>query len=308
MTITEKQATVEERQKRIYASEVAALLNMDPYKSAADVVATKIHPLQTPLTMSMLLGQLCEPHILAHAKEKFGRHRQNVFFSRPGSHLGAHLDAQLVEKPKNPIEAKTHAILAGKATAHWGDPGTDDVPEYAAIQCHAQMAAMPEPPECCHLGVLLVRSIEPVWYIIPYDTEICEMINERVEEVWHDNIVQRHIPEDSPLSLDIAKRLNRIPELAPEAIPKTLVDVFEAQSEMARNADAGRKAALAAILQHLGEHEAGAIENDTRIFTYQEQPTGGVLSDLLKQNYPKIWAEVKNPKKHRVPRIVKGRS
>lgn len=137
----------QQRRERLTASDVAAWMGFNPFKTAADVFLEKTGRVpESESSDAAEAGLDAEPGTLAWAERKLEtRLRRNQW--RTGQHpvLGATCDAVTVESGRvpagTPIEAKAVGLLNYKALnmAEWGDDESDIVPDRFLIQVTAQM-------------------------------------------------------------------------------------------------------------------------------------------------------------------------
>jgi putative phage-type endonuclease len=136
--LVDRQAWLEERRKGIGASEAAAALGLDPYRSPLELWALKTGRIQPQAeNEAMRLGLLLEP-VLAGLYQGRGTQtitEQQVFVRHPELPLFATLDA--VNSDGVIVEFKT--INERRAAKELGEDGTDEVPESWVVQAHQQM-------------------------------------------------------------------------------------------------------------------------------------------------------------------------
>ena len=119
MPITDTQR--ERRKQYIGGSDVAALFGADPFKTAADVVASKIYDLEDDAPSdAMQVGSYLEAGLMNWAEANIGKLTRNQFRSREGSRLGVNIDA-ILDDNGEPVEGKTAGIVRGHTDEYWGE-------------------------------------------------------------------------------------------------------------------------------------------------------------------------------------------
>ena len=225
-------AQVAQRRTGISASEVAAIVGLDPYRSPIDVWLDKTGRAQ-PFAGNdrTKWGNLLEPQIRADYAE-----RRGLRVEVPGT-----LDHPTVEwakatpdgicyvrgnaVPVRGLEIKTHSFRA----AHWyGEPGTDAVPPHELIQCEWNMFVS-------GLEVWdLVAFIDgqPADYLIGRDDDLIAMLREQAERFLVDNVKADKPPEpdgsesyDRYLSTRFPHHGDREKFVNIDTNPEVLVDV-----------------------------------------------------------------------------------
>ena len=264
MPITEKQRQT--RQGRAFgSSDLAALLGLDPYRTAYDVVAyhAGLTDTQHGFTSDAAdLGNRFEPVVLDWAEEQLGPIKRNQERRVPGLHIVAHIDG-IVVATGIPVEAKTHAILSGRPSEEWGDEGTDEVPDPTVIQGHVHMLATEK--DQCHVPAAIgTRGF--LMFIVRFSPVIAKAITEADAKYWP-MVEAKALPTDSQPQSTI-RYLRRQPGSVAQ-IPQDLMDAYLSLAETEKVAEKATKEAKKAILAALGTAEA-ALAPDGRAFTYFE--------------------------------------
>lgn len=136
---TTRQEWLAARRLAVGASDSAALLGLSPYSSPLHIYLEKIHELPDEQSDNMAWGLKLE-EVVAHAyEEETGlpvlAPPAKILRSREWPWMQASLDRVVAGNDILPLECKT----SGDAK-EWGEPGTDEVPEYYMIQAQHQMA------------------------------------------------------------------------------------------------------------------------------------------------------------------------
>jgi putative phage-type endonuclease len=191
----------ENRGEGIGGSEVAAILGLSPWQKPFDVWARKTgQGPEQEVSEAMEWGTRLEGAILEKYQSEVGK---KIFC--PGDltlkrkdrpwHIFT-CDALHVENPVG-VEAKTASGFA----KGWGDPGTDQIPEYYLTQIMWYMAGLDA--QSFRLVVLIDGRKYGV-YTVERDQELCDILLEKVGEFW-----EKHIQADIPPEIthsDVAER------------------------------------------------------------------------------------------------------
>ena len=258
MPITTEQLA--ERRKHLGSSDMAAVLGLDPWRSAEDVRLEKQGKLiDREATDVMNAGNWLEDGVLNFAQDRLAR----VIVRNPGTRfvegtpLAANTDA-IIQGTEEPIEAKT-VKLFGPSDEWWGEEETDQVPDRVIIQCHVHMMAWVK--DICYVPALIGgRGL--MMYRVLLDGRIVRVIIEKAIEFWTKNVLGDTPVDGSRASLKVVKMIRRQPEkiaaIDPEKVRKWL-DAKEVKEE-----------ATADLLAALGDAEAG-MAGELGAVTYLQQ-------------------------------------
>lgn len=240
MTITAEQAKT--RKQYLGASDVAAVLGLNPYKTPADVWLEKTSDIEpSDDTEATSIGNDFERPMIAWAEARIGKplvYSPDTSFAANGI-MACHLDAQVVSEP-TPVEVKCSA-----KTDEWGDEGTDIVPQTYLVQIHAQ--AICTGAEVAYLAAFLAGfRMERRLYTIPINGELTRVIEDECCAWWDKYVVTGMMPPSAP-SLDVVKRIRPREGVVVEIDP-ALVERFDKARVAAKVAREQEDAAKAAIL------------------------------------------------------------
>lgn len=263
MAITQRQ--LEKRQGNLGGSDIASILGLNPYQSAYDLWLIKTGKMDAaiPVTEAMEIGTMFEAPLLRWAEEYIGKITRRGTERRgpEGSPILDHLDA-VVESSGEPVEAKTAGLFS--PLSGWGDPGTDEVPEHIIIQCQTHILCTQKP--VCHIAAFLGGRGRGL-YCIEEDQDILQIIQERADYFWRENVLADIPPADSIGSLPILKKIYREPQTVTD-VPAELVVEWLDWKAAVKTAEDEKKKAEAALLTALGTAEGGKCERGS--ITYLE--------------------------------------
>lgn len=279
MTITEKQRAARDM---VGSSDLAALLNMCPYRNAADVYAGLVYELapEAKLSKAIEIGNYMEDPLLRFAADRLGKIRRNQTRRVKGHQLRVIVDGILVAE-NEPVEAKATAIMnifTGAQRDQWGDEHTTEVPDAVAIQSHGHMLALTEDvgalkgyPERCHVPAM-IGGRGFCLFFVEFDRDVAAYILEAVDTFWNEHIIPRVPPPDVTPSMQTLKRIPREPgsiiELDDPGIPYD-IDTIDDRKARIKTMTATVKACQAAIIDKLGDAESGRLP-DGQLVHYKE--------------------------------------
>ncbi len=195
MPLTEEQQAV--RKRGVGASEVGAILGVNPWSKPIDVQRSKLGLSEpSPPSPDTERGDFDELALRPWYAHRYRRHVEEVGTLR-------HEDRPLlIATPDGiscPLEGEGDKYLLeikspGQHTQYdWGEDGTDQVPMYHVPQVLWGMAATGL--KAAHV-VARVRCEMRV-YVVPFDQEVFDDIYARVERFW-----QRHVVKQEPCPPD----------------------------------------------------------------------------------------------------------
>jgi predicted phage-related endonuclease len=278
------------------SSEVYPIIMGQGYEVWAEKTG-KLEPQQE--TDVMIRGQLLEPAILNFAAMSLGpiiTEPSELEFIANDLHLIDHPDG-IVDNTGYPVETKSQGAYAKEV---WGDEHTDAVPDRAIVQAHVHMLCMGA--TFCHVPAYLAFR-EFQMFGVGMSDRIVQVIKDHVGHFWNEHVIKDIPPEDNLPSMDVLKRIRRIPETVAD-ISDISLGKWLGLKEASKEAVKKEKAAYAEIVTQLGQAEAGQT-SDGQMVTFFEQKTGGLLTKKLREEHPDIAARYANPGRHRVLRLKK---
>lgn len=252
---------VEARRAWIGASDMAAILGVNPRESAWDVWAEKTGQAEITFAGSDAadVGLLLEAKVLDMAQADLGTiirptEANPLQFELPGTMLKASLDG-LRQNPKQPVDAKTSGLFS-RLGPEWGDDDTDEVPASYIVQLHCQMMCLGEDVQRGYVAALLGgRGFK--LYPIDRNEKVCKAIIAGAAKFWQ-HVVDRTPPPDSVPSAEVLKAVRRVPskiiDLTEEQVP--LVAAWLDAQKAAGEAEKRKKDAQAMVIAALGDAEA----------------------------------------------------
>lgn len=251
MTLTAEQQRI--RSRGIGSSEIAAVAGLNPWMSPLDVYARKLDLAQPDGTFHTERGTYLEPALIAWYASRTGH-------AVVPANTRVHSRHPVVIATPDGIVEDVPAALEIKApnwrTAHhWGEPGTDDIPEYYLPQVTWHMAVMGF--DRCDVAALIDGDLRI--YTVGYDRELFGALLDIASRFWRE-----HIETRMPPAADSSERTK---ELLASLYPRAVEDVITADDDAAewaaelRIAKEARKAAEdrtreceARLKEHIGSH------------------------------------------------------
>ncbi len=263
----------ERRKHFIGASEVATIMNANPYGNQYELWATKkgmIPPFGG--NDATQLGQDLEGSILDIAERDFGHIDRDVEYQHDSLPLRATLDGETVNGDgiSCPIECKTAGMLSGRANG-WGDEGlvqyADQVPQHYYVQVQAQLLV--SEMELAYLYALMPQR-GVVKYKIIADRDLHSMIEQKVDDWWQCHMIDDVAPSMLGVSSKVLSMLPRqeIQIELDDRVSRVIDELEHAKSERKR-IDEKVKMLQTVIVSELGEADAGSLSDGTLV-TYKE--------------------------------------
>jgi predicted phage-related endonuclease len=262
MPITAEQRAT--RSRYLGSSDAPAVCGEDPYRSAADVWATKVYEV-TDVEPSevMELGNLFEPALIRYAEKRFG------FKFEQG---GEFTSGVLISHPDG-VDRERRVGCEAKFTglrSEWGTEGSDEVPPRVLVQ--SQVHCLCADLDSVVVPVLLADFDRPriALYQVPRHDSLIASISERCETFWRDYVVPKVPPPPYVPALEVLERIARRPETVTE-IEAGAVAKWRAAREARIAAKTAEDEARAPVIAALGEAEAGDFGDPDEWITYYQQ-------------------------------------
>lgn len=181
------------RSTGIGASETAAIVGRDQFKTAIDVYKSKVSKLKAePEKEIFKRGRHLEAAVLGWYEEEMGvkLDRQpsiGTLRSKAFPHVVATPDAYDSVNRVN-VQAKTHRF---DAMAEYGAQGTDQIPTHELIQVTMEMGVLG--CEVAHLPVLFGGDEFRIYHV-PFSNQLFQKLGQAVESFWEQHVSKRVAP------------------------------------------------------------------------------------------------------------------
>jgi putative phage-type endonuclease len=196
---------LEERRKGIGGSDIAAILGMNPWKTAFQVYQEKRKEVESwEGNKATDWGKRMEPAIRQWYSDQTGRDvmlPDKILYHSKYPFMLASLDGFTVDR--RVVEIKT-----ARSSKGWGEPGTNEIPDYYALQCQHYMIVTGF--EVTDVPVSIGGG-SPELYEVPEDKELQEMILDAASGFW-----QRVIDGNPPDAVTYADAVARYSRSAAE--------------------------------------------------------------------------------------------
>jgi len=258
-------AELQERKTYIGSTEAADLLGVG-FRDAAQVYADKVSDGVEEFTPSlrMEIGTFLEPFIAELFRRETGCSnlvRDTALYRHPDRPWQAcHIDYTLDFFG----EARTFDCksIDDYPDEHWGETGSDKVPEYYFIQMQHQMGVCGE--EKCFLGALFRKS-QFRFYCIDFDPDLFRMLTIIQSDFW-DRVQSRSGVEGwrHPLTGEVVSRALGVCSHKKLALPDELVPVVASYQELGKmetEIDKKRKELRTKLEAAMGDAEFGELSD-----------------------------------------------
>ena len=247
----------ETRKRHLGASDIAAILGLNPFRTPADVYLEKTADLEpSEDTEAIEIGNDFERPLLAWAEREIGMpfiYNCDTITHKNGVMI-AHLDAAIAETDV-PVEAKVTA-----KTDDWGDSGTGVVPDAYLVQVHAQMMCVGV--DEAYIAALLggFRMTRRLYHI-HLNSDLAKTIEDEALSWWDRHVIAGLMPDSAP-SLEVVRRIKRQPGVVVPIRPE-LAEAYVAAKEasnLAKMAEDDARARLEAALAGADGGECAGFE------------------------------------------------
>lgn len=252
--------TTKQRQARnqgVGASECAAILGLDEYRTAYDlwVLKSELHEVsgEPAETEAQEIGNEIEVTTARLAAKRLNCRlvKPTATYKAANGIMFANLDRQVERSVRGAdnCELKSTGFVEG-----WGDEGTDQVPKRVLVQVTAQMLC--SDARVSHVARLLGRwGFSFAMYRVDYSAPLAAVIEERTLQFWE--CVDKGVPPSNSLpSLDVVTHLKRTPGKVVQ-IDGACLAAFKAANEARKQAEKNEEQAKANLLAALGDAEVG---------------------------------------------------
>ena len=198
----EKALWLEERRKGIGGSDVAAIMGLSPWKTAYQVYQEKRKEVEDWGGNSLTdWGKRMEPAIRQWYSDETGR--------------DVRLPDKIMYHPQHPFmlasldgftdDGRVVEIKTARSGKNWGEPETNQIPDYYAVQVHHYMTITGF--QVADIPVSIAGG-SPSLYVVEADKEISEMIIEACAKFWER--VQSGNPPDPVTYADAVARFGSL--------------------------------------------------------------------------------------------------
>ena len=282
---------IEARRQGIGGSDAGAIAGLNPWKSPVDVYLEKTGEApEVEQNEAMYWGTLLEDTIARAYAEKTGHkiQRRTKTLRHPEMPwMLAHLDRVILGDRRGPgvLEIKT----AGRPDG-WGEPGTDEIPDYYMAQVAHYMAVTGY--AWARLAVLIGGRDFRV-YDIPRDDDLIDALIEIERRFWQEHVEPR-VPPD-PRSLQDLNALwpqdsGRVVQATPE-IAEEVSELHRIKSEIA-DLEQIKKRHEATIKAYMEDAAVLEDEDGNVLATWKTSQTSRIDTKTLRARYPEIADEI----------------
>lgn len=264
---------IEERRAFCGGTDVPAIMGYSPFSNAWVVWAEKTNILTPyPGNASTRTGNRFEPAILDYAEEQLDEPlMRDIRRAATDCPISCQIDA-IGLLTDIPVDAKTTG-LEGPVIGEWGEPETDQIPHYIAIQMQCQMMVT-QTDRCYVFCFIGGRGI--VRFDLYRNDRIINHIKQFVIDWWDKHVIEGIKPEwRTPPRLESARRIIREPGTKTIFTTRQnrIVDNWERSKEIANRWKKIAERKQAKLLVNLGTNE-GAELLGGRMLTHLEDKRG----------------------------------
>jgi len=282
----EKALWLEERRKGIGGSDVAAIMGLSPWKTAYQVYREKRKEVEDWGGNSLTdWGKRMEPAIRQWYSDETGR--------------DVRLPDKIMYHPQHPFmlasldgftdDGRVVEIKTARSGKDWGEPGTNQIPDYYAVQVHHYMTITGF--QVADIPVSIAGS-SPSLYIVEADKEISEMIIEACAKFWER--VQSGNPPDPVTYADAVARFGKIKSdgsiIATTELIEAIAGLKQLRAQI-KELEEHEEAWKARIIIALGEQADTLIDSAGQTLVTYKLANGRKLFDSksLEKEMPEVY-------------------
>lgn len=277
---------LEERRKGVGGSDVAAIMGLSPWKTAYQVYQEKRKEVEDWGGNSLTdWGKRMEPAIRQWYSDQTGRAVRvpdKIITHSKYPFMLASLDG--FTDDRRVVEIKTARSAKG-----WGEPGTNQIPDYYAVQVHHYMTITGF--QVADIPVSIAGS-SPSLYIVEADKEISEMIIEACAKFWER--VQSGNPPDPVTYADAVARFGKIKSdgsiIATTELIEAIAGLKQIRAQI-KELEEHEEAWKARIIIALGEQADTLIDSAGQTLVTYKLANGRKLFDSksLEKEMPEVY-------------------
>lgn len=282
----EKALWLEERRKGIGGSDVAAIMGLSPWKTAYQVYREKRKEVEDWGGNSLTdWGKRMEPAIRQWYSDETGR--------------DVRLPDKIMYHPQHPFmlasldgftdDGRVVEIKTARSGKDWGEPGTNQIPDYYAVQVHHYMTITGF--QVADIPVSIAGG-SPSLYIVEADKEISEMIIEACAKFWER--VQSGNPPDPVTYADAVARFGKIKSdgsiIATTELIEAIAGLKQIRAQI-KELEEHEEAWKARIIIALGEQADTLIDSAGQTLVTYKLANGRKLFDSksLEKEMPEVY-------------------
>lgn len=309
MPITKEQR--QQRRKTLGSSDTPILMNLSPFKKTGrDIYWSKVADLPDDNTPEyMQTGNWLEGPILDWAADELGvqinRVPEQLSFVAKDGLFSANHDALIIGRDEG-IEGK---YANGEMAKSYGDPLTDQVPDYIIIQVQHQMYVSELSKVYVALATPSYYAVERRLYVVPRDDKLIQTIVDFGMKWWSEHVEAKVPPNGEGVPpLYVLKALDRR-QGAQIRLPQEAVEWADERAKLKERIkllEADVEDVSAKLIHALGDAEIGLLP-DRRKVTYHNYESNRFDTKRFRLDKPDIAAEYMNKSSHRTLYVKKGK-
>jgi predicted phage-related endonuclease len=279
------------RRNLIGSSDSPAIVGVNPpgWTNAADVYLEKtLEVAELPASQAIEIGDDFEEPLLRWAARELGVEilpNVELVARHAPVPMGANLDA-LVLRGNEAMEAKTGT------GADYGAPETDQVPERVLVQVQHQCYVAEL--DLVWVPVLIARfdRLERVMYKVKRNEDLIRAIVDRDAAFWQGHVVPRIPPAGLLPSLEVLRRVRRVPDKLVAVSPE-LVEAWRLARAERKQAEEAEEAAEKELVLMLGDGDGADYGDRKKILSYRGYSRETLDTKALRAQRPEVWEAFK---------------
>lgn len=289
-----------ERKSYLGASEVAAVLGVDPWRTPLEVYLAKrgeIPATTNDESEAIELGHALESSLVALMNSRL--RLRGVMDASPiyitdqpefridGTPIVAHPDA-IVRSLGDPACLHLREIKTTRLTNQygaideWGEEWTDEIPRHMVVQAHVQLQAADL--DDLYLGALIGGVGFRVYHVRRHD--LGRVLVEKATDWWDRHVVGGIEPPMTDATRDLPALRSKIRVAKTVEVDEVLMMEARSLVEKAKEVEAAKDAAIARVMRAMGD--ADEAHGGGWVYKVNRQTSRRVSVSTLRERYPSI--------------------
>lgn len=276
------------------ASEVSAVMGVNPYKTIIDLAIEKLQPPQVrESNQAMKRGTFLEQGLLDYASAELGC----TIVTPAEMYLNGRIISTL-----DGVTNQASRLFEAKTTTGWIQ-GDAPLPEW-----HWQAQAQMHCTDCTTVTfIVLDRQLRISMFDIERNEDDIALMVEKVEQ-FCTSIDNESLPDDQPLTAEQVSTLHPQPdgtEIELGAAGLDLLQRWQSAKEMLKHYEQEEQSMKDALANLLRNHDAGTVDGH-KVVTFKAQNTSRFDQKAFAESHPDLAKQYQKQSSFRVMRVVKG--
>lgn len=288
---TEKRS-VSDRIGVLGCSDIGAIYNASPYKTARDVAKTYLGEDEKNITPkqqeALNWGHWLEPHVADLIKQVYGmrlKETQNRYLYKKDPRFGCHPDRFVIGHPDEAVEIKTSTAFD---MGRWGEEDTDEVPYDYLLQCYGYYICI---PRLNKVYLFRFSNNRLTRYIIRRpEQSVLDEIGAHLTE-WMDKVDSGWLPEVRKFDEAVKEFIPREGSAEAPAEIMALLGEYSGYSDQIKMIEQKQEIIKLSLLKYLEDQKVSTLydpDYNKSVCSYVKVERSSIDSKKLKEELPEI--------------------